>query len=189
VIAAVVLAAGESRRMGQPKALCRLPDGKTFVDRIVTTVKNAGIGTIVVVVGPPHDAAIRRALPPGVGYAHNPRPERGMLSSVQAGVLALPFNVTAALIWPVDVPFPSVETVRFIKDTQPGKIIVPTAEDKGGHPLRVPRAFFSTILELDLTVGLRGLIEERKADVVRLAVGDSGILRDIDTPEDLTGLR
>jgi CTP:molybdopterin cytidylyltransferase MocA len=107
MIQAVVLAAGASTRMaavGGPKALLRGPDGRTFVTRIVETARAAGVGGVMVVVGPPHGEAIKKALPVGAGAVTNPRPERGMLSSVQAAIQELPRTATAALIWPVDVP-------------------------------------------------------------------------------------
>jgi molybdenum cofactor cytidylyltransferase len=191
MIYAVVLAAGASTRMaavGGPKALLRAPDGRTFLARIVETARAAGAGGVLVVVGPPHGDAIKKALPSGAGVVVNPRPERGMLSSVQSGILALPRTTVAALIWPVDVPYVGLETVRAILAASPGKLIVPQhgADKKvrGGHPVRVPRARFAELTALDPEVGLKALIDARPDNVERLSVADKNILVDIDTPED-----
>jgi molybdenum cofactor cytidylyltransferase len=182
----VILAAGGSSRMGRPKALLPVAQGaRTFVAAIAETARAGGSSGVVVVVGPPHDAEIRRRLPAGAASVPNPRPERGMLSSVQAGVSALPEGASAALIWPVDVPFVQPETVRAILDAAPGRLLVPTHDGRGGHPLRVPRARFGELIALDPEAGLKALLEARPAELVRLAVDDPGVLVDIDTPEDL----
>ncbi len=186
MIYAVVLAAGASTRMAGagPKALLRGPDGRTFVQRIVDGARAAGAGGVLVVVGPPHGDAIRRALPAGAGAVVNPRPERGMLSSVQAGVNALPRTTQSVLIWPVDVPYVADATLRAIAAAAPGKIVVPTVKGKGGHPIRIPRARFADVMALDLEAGLKALLDARPNDVERLAVTDKAVLVDIDTPED-----
>jgi CTP:molybdopterin cytidylyltransferase MocA len=188
MIWAVVLAAGASSRMGgEPKALLRTRDGQNFLSAIGATARAAGCGGVMAVVGPPHGDAIRRALPAGMAVAVNPRPERGMLSSVQAGIAALPPAATAALVWPVDIPFVRAETVRRVLDATPGKIIVPV-HNKGGHPVRIARAFFAKLAALDVERGLRGLLQDEAAAVVRLPVDDPGVLVDVDTPADYARL-
>jgi len=189
MIWAVVLAAGASTRMGEAKALLPARDGRRFVDAVAATARDGGCGGAVVVVGPPHGEAIRRALPPGVATAWNARPERGMLSSVQAGLAALPANATAALIWPVDIPFVTRATVRAVLDAAPGRIVVPVHNKKGGHPLRVPRRYFGEITTLDPERGLKALLEAHAGEVERLPVGDRGVLVDVDTPDDYARTR
>jgi CTP:molybdopterin cytidylyltransferase MocA len=193
MIWAVVLAAGASSRMGEVKALLPAGNGRSFVGAIGEAARAGGCGGVLVVVGPPHGDAVRRALPPGASAALNPRPERGMLSSVQAGLAALPMTTSAALIWPVDVPFVAAATVRRILDATPGKIIVPVHNNRGrargGHPLRLPRAFFGQVQTMDLELGLKGLLEAQAAAVERLTVDDANVLVDVDTPEDYARLR
>lgn len=186
---AVVLAAGASSRMGRPKALCTLSDGRTFVGAIAGTALAAGCGELLVVLGPPHADAIRPALPTGARVVFNPAPERGMLSSVQAGISALPPGTRAALIWPVDIPLVSPETVRAVLDADPGRLVIPTYGGRGGHPIRIPADRFAGLHALDPSRGLRGLIEADPGAVVRLAVDDPSVLVDVDTPEDLGRLR
>jgi molybdenum cofactor cytidylyltransferase len=189
MICALVLAAGASTRMGTAKALLRGRDGRTFVQAIADTARAGGCGAVMVVVGPPHGEAIRRALPAGTAAAVNPRPERGMLSSVQVGLAALPATASAALVWPVDVPLVRAETVRAILSAAPGRIVVPVYQRKGGHPVRLPRRLFATVAGLDLEGGLRGLFHARPNDVERLAVADGAVLVDFDTPADYAGVR
>ncbi len=189
MIWAVVLAAGASTRMGEPKALLRFTDGRRFVDAVVKSARDGGCAGAVVVIGPPHGEAIRRALPDGAAAAWNPQPERGMLSSVQAGVAALPADATAALVWPVDIPRVQEATVRAIVDAAPDHLIVPTHDDRGGHPLRVPRRLFGELQALDPARGLKALVEAHAAAVVRLPVADGAILVDVDTPEDYARTR
>ena len=126
MIYTLVLAAGSSTRLGgHPKALLTTTTGKTFVQQIADTAKAAGSGGVYVVIGAPHGDQIKKRLPPGVGSCVNPRPDRGMLSSIEVGLQSLPQNVSAVLVWPVDVPMVSVETVRAIMTAAPGKIVTP----------------------------------------------------------------
>jgi molybdenum cofactor cytidylyltransferase len=187
MIHTIVLAAGASTRMGGagPKALLKLEDGRTFLAAIAQAAREAGSANVTAVVGPPHGDAIRRALPPGVGALVNPRPERGMLSSVQTALSSLPRGVTALLVWPVDMPLVKAETVRAILAAAPGKTVVPTHKDKGGHPVRIPQRRFSELSALAADATLKDLIDAAPADVVRLPVEDPGVLIDFDTPDDL----
>lgn len=189
MIAAVVLAAGASTRMGEPKALLPARDGRRFVDAIAATARAGGCGAVVVVVGPPHGEAIRAALPPDAIAAGNPDPSRGMLSSVQAGLAALPHDATAALIWPVDIPFVAPATVRAVVAAAPDRIVVPTHDGRGGHPLYLPRGVFADVAALDPARGLKALLTARAGDVARLPVGDPAVLVDVDTPDDYARTR
>ena len=109
---------------------------------------------------------------------------RGMLSSVQAGVLALPPKATGALVWPVDTPYVKAETVRAILDATPGKLVVPVHNKQGGHPVRILRSRFAELTALDPEKTLKALVDARPDAVERLDVNDSGVVTDIDTPED-----
>jgi CTP:molybdopterin cytidylyltransferase MocA len=186
MIAAVVLAAGASSRMGEPKALLTRSDGKRYVDAIAATARAAGCGHVVVVVGPPHGDAIRAQT--GEATAWNPDPARGMLSSVQAGIAALPSHAEAALVWPVDIPFVRVDSVRALV-VHDGTIVVPVHNARGGHPLRVARAHFAEIATLDPARGLKALLDAHRGEVVRLFVDDAGVLVDVDTPDDYARTR
>ena len=189
MIYTIILAAGAGSRIGnKPKALLIAPQGRNFVTTIAHTVREAGGGGVSAVIGPPHGDAVKKGLPPGVGAMTNPRPDRGMLSSVQTGIMALPSNAVAVLVWPVDVPTVQVATVRAILSASPGRIIVPTYNKKGGHPVRIPRERFGEIMALDGEATLKDLIASKPELVERLAVDDKGILVDVDTQADFDAL-
>lgn len=173
----VVLAAGAGTRLGGvAKALLDL-DGKTFVQRILDTAALPA----VVVVGPPHEAAVTRAVQCRV--ARNAHPERGMLSSVQAGIAALPADAGAALVWPVDVPCVSAATVRALLEA-PGDVVAPRYRGRGGHPLRIARARFAELLALD---PMRATLRDLERSLID--VDDAGVCADVDTPDDLRSCR
>ncbi len=185
MIYAVVLAAGAATRMeGKPKALLRDSANQTYLSRIAVTAREGGAGGVIAVVGPPHGDAVKKALPPGVAGALNSRPERGMLSSVQVGLQAVPRGCIAVLVWPVDVPFVKATTVRALINATPGKLVVPQHEGKGGHPLRIPQQLFGAVMALDGDAGLKALLDAHPERVERLEVDDPGIVVDVDTPAD-----
>lgn len=192
MITAVVLAAGASTRMGEPKALLRTPDGKRYVEAIAEAARAAGCDHVVVVLGPPHGDAIRAALtggaPTGTApttIAWNAHPEQGMLSSVQA---ALRVVAGDALVWPVDIPFVAVATVRTLV-MHDGTIVVPVHNGRGGHPLRLAQAHFAEVMTLDPSKGLKALLEAHADQVTRLPVDDGAVLVDVDTPDDYARTR
>ena len=183
-VAVIVLSAGASSRMGRPKALLEVADGVTFAEMIVRTTRAAGAGEIRFVLGPPDGEAIRARLPAGCEVTWNAEPGRGMLSSIQAGVAALHNEVAAALIWPVDQPLVTEVTVRRVIEAEAERIVMPRHGGRGGHPVRIPRSLFGALSSLAIDRGLRGLIEDHPARVLRIEVADSGAVEDVDTPED-----
>jgi molybdenum cofactor cytidylyltransferase len=189
VVWALMLSAGGSTRMGQPKALLVDSAGRTFIQAIAETAHAGGCAGVLAVVGPPHGEVIRQAMPPGVSAVVNEHPERGMLSSVQVGLAALPAAVSTVLVWPVDIPLVQPATVRAILSATAQRIIVPVHHQRGGHPLRLPRRLFGEVMALDPDRGLKRLLEARADEVERLAVADPGVLIDFDTPEEYARTR
>ena len=184
MIAAVILAAGASSRMGTIKALLPL-HGETLLSRIVRLGRAAGAERLVVVLGPPHGERIAAALPPGVTVAWNPDPSRGMLSSVQAalpGLFGPAEQGRGALLWPVDVPLVALASVQRLLAADPTQLAAPCHGERGGHPLWLPAALFPEVLALPATASLRTL--RARHPLTRVAVDDPGVLRDLDTPED-----
>jgi len=187
VIAAVILAAGASQRMGQPKALLRI-GGDTLLGRVVHTAQRAGAQALVVATGPPHGSSIQQELAGlAVKWAWNDQPEQGMLSSVQAALPAVPEAAVGALIWPVDVPFVAVSTVKALLAADLDQLAVLSCQGRGGHPLWLPRRLFREALALSPQLGLRAL--RTRHPLLRVEVADPQILRDLDTPEDLAQAR
>ena len=186
-IAAVILAAGSSSRMGSPKALLPI-DNTTFVHRIAATARAAGANHILIVLGPPDGDRVKGQLPVGAAWAWNHDPSRGMSTSVQAALNVLPNRTLGMLLWPVDQPLVRVDTVIQIMTAAPGRIIVPRHEGRGGHPVRIPQRFFPQIAGLPAEEGLRGLLQAEAAAITYVDVDDPGVVQDFDRPEDLAAL-
>jgi molybdenum cofactor cytidylyltransferase len=185
MIAAVVLAAGESKRMGRPKLL--LPyRGSTILETVLESVLGAPVERTIVVLGRGRERmeSLLRRLP--IEIVVNPDPGRGMLSSVQAGLAVLPSAPGAAFIVPGDHPdlTPAVFAALLTAREASGKgLIVPIFQGRGGHPLLLDLAYRGEIFGLDPAVGLRRIIDLHPDDVLRLPA-DAGVIVDIDTPEE-----
>jgi len=190
MIWAVVLAAGESRRMGTQKLL--LPFGDTtVVGAVVRTARASRAGGTVVVLGADREAVRAELAPAGVGFALNEDYHLGMLSSVQAGFRALPAGAKAAVIMLGDQPFlaaSAVDAVIAAYETAGRGLVVPVFRGRRGHPLLVDLEYRDEVLGLDQADGLRRLLRSHPADIVEVETGDANILRDLDTPEDYAGL-
>lgn len=191
MIAGVILAAGYSVRMGQPKALLRIgPTGPTFLQQLIGSLQRAGLETIVVVAGVDieriRDAA--RAVTPPVRVAENPDPSRGQLSSLRVALAALgDDDAEAVLVMPVDQPLVSADTVRRVVEAyrQHGAPIVrPSRGLRHGHPVVFDRSLFEELQRADLARGARDVIATHRDAVVDVPVEDEGAFVDIDTPED-----
>lgn len=186
MIGAVVLAAGESRRMGAQKLL--LPfGGKTVIAHIVDRLLDGPISGVHVVVG--RDAALiaMTLAPRPVMIVPNPDYQTGMLSSVRAGLRALPNSCEAALIALGDQPALASawidQIVQAFHRFQPG-ILVPSFQGRRGHPILIARPFFPKILAHYDDVGLRGLLQAHPESILELDLPDPAILSDMDYPED-----
>jgi len=179
---ALILAAGESRRMGCPKALLRVGD-RCALDRIRETLRAAGIRSHRIVLADPHEQAIRATADlEGAEVVSNPEPARGRTSSIQAG-LGAPLPEQAILLWPVDQPFVRAETVRTLLGRfQPGAVSVPEHEGRGGHPILIPASRAEEIRALAPDEPLRELV--RKVPAQRVPVADPFVTLDVNTPEE-----
>ena len=178
MIGAVILAAGSGTRMGGvAKALLRA-GGATYLERILATAREVGLGDAVVVVGPPFgDAVAAHAATLGVRTAWNPQPERGMGSSVAIGFAALREG-DAAWLWPVDHPFVSTATLRaLIAANVP--VAQPRHAGRGGHPPLVARALWPALAAC--TGSARDVLAPH---MTAITVDDEGVIRDVDTPAD-----
>lgn len=197
MLAAIVLAGGESRRMGRTKAT--LPDafGRSFVARLVRTFLAAAIDEIVVVTGAAHDDVVgaldRDGVPVMPRIVRNPDPSRGQLSSLWVGldaVLLRP-DIDAVLMTPVDVPMVDASTVRAVVAAwRAGRppIVRPAIGDRHGHPVLFDRVVFDELRHAPLDVGAKAVVHAHAHELVNVAVSDEGAVTDIDTPGDYAAL-
>ena len=185
-IAAVVLAAGTSSRMGQPKAL--LPwDSRTVIETIVNRLLAARLAETMVVTGFQADAIERRLTHLPVQTIYNPVYAEGeMLSSLQAALRALPETIAACLVVLGDQPALDPRVINQIVSAYVegrGNIIVPVYRGERGHPILIDRRFWPELLALE-SGAPRDVLRRYPDAVTLLEVGTDSILRDIDTPEE-----
>ncbi len=186
MVGAIVLAAGESRRMGTQKLL--LPFGAgTVVEHVVDRLLQSTVDETVVVTG--QDAGRVAELLAGrpVRVEHNPNYREGMLSSVRRGVAAAPDTWTGIMVVLGDQPLLEVRVVdgllaEFARHER--DIVVPEFEGKRGHPMVFPALFrYEVLTEFD-GEGLRGLLRAHSGRVRELKIDASSVLADMDVPED-----
>ena len=187
----IVLAAGQSSRMGEPKALLPLPDtGVSFVAHAIRTLRTGGVDEVAVI-GRPHDAGLRhevaRSIPAGT-LLENPTPHRGQLSSLLVGIAhAEAAGAGAVLVLPVDIPLVQPATVAaLIAALTPGgrPIIRPRYQGRHGHPVLFAATVFPELHAADPAVGARAVLRRDPSRVMNLDVADPAILRDFDLPDD-----
>ena len=186
MVAAIILSAGKSERMGSPKALLHFR-GQTFLATILTAIASAPIDQVVVVAGH-HFDRISAAFP-DIPVLFNPNYEQGMSTSVQAGIRALPEGLDGAAVFLVDHPVIARGTINALVDRLvPGSIVVPVCAGRRGHPVVFAADLFEEILTLSPDQGLNTVVKRNRARVVEVIVEDEGVLRDIDTPEQFARL-
>lgn len=188
MIAGVILAAGQSKRMGSPKAFLKWGDS-TFLETLADRLKEAGVTEIVAVVRPEALEEARALFASGAVQvvANADADERGPISSIRVALDHLADECWGILVCPVD--HPTVERATFATLLQqandnPGQIVVPVCEGKAGHPTLFPAEVFGDLRALPPGKGADAVVEEQSHRVVRVEVADPGVLRNIDTPDE-----
>ena len=187
MISAIILAAGQSKRMGQPKML--LPWGSSMViEQVISTFLNAGIEDLIVITGGAQDQVERAIAPYPVRKIHNESYAAGeMLSSIQCGLRALSSQTQAALIGLGDQPQVQEKNVRLICEAyRAGKsrLIVPSFQMRRGHPWLVAHPFWEEILALKPPESPRDFLNRHAHEIHYVSVDTPSVLADLDTPED-----
>jgi molybdenum cofactor cytidylyltransferase len=191
VIGAVILAAGQARRMGSNKML--LPYGaSTVLETMVTEVLACpAVTAVVVVTGHEPDRITALLKPYPVRFVFNPAYARAeMLVSLQVGLRAMPAEAQAALIVPGDHPRLRRDIFQRVSDAhQAGALTIPSYQLKRGHPIVIDRAWWSEVLALPETATLRDFIRAHEDRICYVVVDTDSVLKDLDTPEDYADLR
>ena len=185
---AVVLAAGQSRRMGTQKLL--LPwGGRTVIAQVVGVLASVALEQIVVVTGGSHEQVTEALRDQDVTLAHNSQYQQGeMLGSLHVGLAALAPTMNAALVVLADQPQIQPDIVALIlrKAQQTSSpLIVPSYQKRRGHPWLVRRALWPELLGMDVnTETLRDFLNRHAHQIEYLDVETQSVLMDLDTPED-----
>ncbi|MCH7918865.1 MAG: nucleotidyltransferase family protein [Planctomycetes bacterium] len=186
MIAAVVLAAGQSRRMGTQKLL--LPWGpSSVIGHIVDQLLETSLSHVCVVVGRDADRVTAALADRPVAWVTNPQPQGDMLSSLRCALRVLPVDCEAALVVLGDQPRITaalVEDLLQAYDTCAQEILVPFYRGRRGHPMLFSRRYFEEVMTQYEGLGLRGLLQAHGPEVCEWPVSIPAVLMDMDTPRD-----
>jgi len=186
MINAIILAAGESKRMGKPKPLLRFND-KTFLEQIISVLKVSNADRITVVLGAEAEAIKKSVDLSAIFVVVNKDYQKGQLSSLIAALKDTPEQTEAILLCLVDTPFITKGVVnkiirKFKETNQP--IIVPVFNKKRGHPTLFSRSLFTELLNAPKDQGARYVVYSNAEKTLELETSESGTLVSIDTPDD-----
>lgn len=186
-IEGIMLAAGESRRMGYPKPLLQI-GGRTFIEHTAETMLTV-VPRLVIVIGA-HRERVRAAIPHDerIAIVENPNYLHGQLSSLKVGLSAILPDSTGALVHLGDHPMVRAATFRALADSynRTGKpITIARCGGRRGHPVIFDRAVFAELLAAPEGEGARHVVNADPSRVVYVDLDDPGINLDLDTPSDL----
>ena len=182
----IILAAGESKRMGSPKMLLMF-NGRTMIENVLENVSDSEIINILVVLGSDREILTEVVEKFNVKHCFNDNYIEGMLSSVQCGFRNLPSDFEAVMIFQGDQPLITSMIINKVIEAYrlTGKgIVIPVYKKRRGHPLLISRKYSEEIKKLDAREGLRSLAYRFPDDVLEVETDDPGILKDIDTYEE-----
>ena len=186
MINAILLAAGQSKRMGKPKPLLRFND-TTFLEHIISVLKHSDVDGITVVLGAEAETIKKSVDLSGTSIVINQDYQRGQLSSLTAGIKESPEDMEAILMCLVDNPFITEEVVskiiRKFRETN-NPIIVPVFNKRRGHPTLFSRSLFNELLSAPEEKGARYVLYSNEEKILELEVSERGISIGIDTPDD-----
>lgn len=190
-VAAILLAAGESRRMGKENKLFLEVKGEPMILRAIRSLLTAGVDELVIVLNPENDLLLDSFSLRGVVRVINPDHRKGMTTSIQKGVAACGADVAGYMICMSDQPFLEageydhlLDEFRTIIEKDPAAIAVPYFQEKKGNPVIFSSAYRESILTHEEMEGCRGIIMDNASHVHRVEMPSGAIHRDIDTPDD-----
>ncbi len=188
-IAAVILAAGESRRMGGLNKLLIEVESKPIVTRVADAVLASRATLIIVVTGYEAEIIVTALRGRRLSFVHNPDFSTGLSSSLRHGINALPPSVAGAVICLGDMPWLTGRHIdklisAFASQTI-GKICVPVYQGRRGNPVLFDRCYFPEMATVQGDKGARHVIERHAGVVQKVEMDDDALFRDVDVPADL----
>jgi len=187
MLAAIILAAGESRRMGSPKALVPFR-GISFAQHLVNATRHARVGVTRIVLGAGADEIHAKLGVDPAWVVINRDWKRGQLSSIQAGIRSLPENTEGIILCPVDNPLVSGNLVsQLIKQfDSSGKLVaIPTFHGRRGHPVIFRASLYDELLAAGPEVGARQVVWNHGQDVVEVPTEEEGVVLNLNDPDTL----
>jgi molybdenum cofactor cytidylyltransferase len=194
MVSAVVLAAGESKRMGRKKEILPVC-GEPMVRGIVTKLLGSGkIDEVIVVLGHQADevgAALAGVTDERIEFVGNRRYQEGMGTSLAHGVSSCSWGSDVFVIVLADVPFLRTEDVDALIDVHAAgnRIVVPVRSGRRGHPVLIDGSFRDELEALGGDAGARYLLEKHADSIHELELSDEGFLVDVDTPDDYEAVK
>jgi molybdenum cofactor cytidylyltransferase len=188
MLAVAILAAGESRRMGTPKALLRYR-GKTFVEHLIEVTRHPRVGITRVVLGAGAGNIKEKLRLDADSIVLNENWAQGQLSSIQAAIRSLAAGETEGLILcPVDHPLISAELVAHLIDKfdSSGKqILLPTHRGRRGHPAIFRSSLYDELLQASPEIGARQVVWAHSQDVQEFPTDEEGVVLNLNDPDTL----
>jgi molybdenum cofactor cytidylyltransferase len=186
-IAAIVLAGGLSRRMGQPKPLLQWGQ-HSVIEAIVGRLVHLRFADVLVVTGHKAGEVSAKVKKAGGRSVHNAAYASGeMLSSLQTGLAALDDSISAAMVFLGDQPMLNPRLIHHLLlayATGKGTLVAPSYQQRRGHPILIDRRYWRDLLELPPGSAPRDVINANASDMAYVVTDDPGVLQDMDTPED-----
>jgi molybdenum cofactor cytidylyltransferase len=180
---AVILAAGESKRMGTPKML--LPfNGSTMIESVTGNVTGSNVDKTLIVLGAEKESILHLAGIQSVAYCYNDNYKEGMLSSVKCGFRNVPRGTRAVMVFQGDQPLITPHVINSVIQAYLSSdkgIVIPVYNNRRGHPVLIDNRYRDEIEKLHSDKGLRSLAFKYPDDVLEVITDEPGILRDFDT--------
>jgi molybdenum cofactor cytidylyltransferase len=189
-IVPIVLAAGDSTRMGYPKALLPLGE-ELFITRILRVLRNAELSRPVIILGRAAAAIQPRIRDWPADIYINSDPDRGQLSSIQLALANIGPEYVAGMIWPVDQPAVSEDLVCRLAElflSSESRIVIPKCGARRGHPAIFRRDLFQEFMDAPLKDGPQSILLRHQQETTELTTEESAAVQDIDTPFDYLAL-
>lgn len=187
MISAIILAAGQSRRMGQPKMLLAW-GRRTVIEQVISTFLKAGVEDLIVITGGARDQVEKTIASYPVRSIQNEDFARGeMLSSLQRGLGAMSDQAQATLVGLGDQPQVREESIRLVCEAyreHKSPLVVPSFQRRRGHPWLVARPLWEELLQLRAPESPRDFLNRHAEEIHYVNVDTPSILADLDTPDD-----
>ena len=186
-VAGLILAAGKSQRMGRSKLMLDF-QGKTFLEHLYEEARDSALSTVKIVLGPNADQ-IQLRFPDLAGkWIVNPHYEKGQLSSIQCGLTSLMQDpLEGVMLLLIDHPLVNRQLINQLIDSfceSHSPIVLPSYGHRRGHPVIFSQALFDELFSAPLDEGASAVVRRHEKEIFHVAVGNPGVLVDIDTPED-----